>query len=183
MLAVVVGLLDDRLALAGELALAPASAQHVLVAAGYRQWGAELVQQLRGPFTLLVWDGRQRRGLLAVDQLGARSLFYCRTGRSLAFAADVRELLPLLAATPPPSERAVVRWLVDGVHEPHETLLAGIERLRGGHRLRIGADGELVGHRKEGESARRAHPSIHDRRRITVGRVGGDDGSHPRALS
>lgn len=138
MLAVVVGLVDDRVALARELALAPASAQHVLVAAGYRRWGAELVQRLRGAFTLLVWDGRQHRGLLAVDQLGARSLFYCRTGRFLAFAADVRELLPLLAATPPPSERAVVRWLVDGVHEPHETLLAGVERLPGGHLLRIG---------------------------------------------
>lgn len=138
MLAVVVGLLDDRAALAAELALAPESAQHVLVAAGYRQWGVGLVQRLRGAFTLLVWDSRQHRGLLAVDQLGARSLFYCRTGRSLAFAADVRELLPLLAATPPPFERAVVRWLVDGVHEPHETLFAGVERLPGGHGLRIG---------------------------------------------
>ena len=141
MLAVVAGFVDDRAALAGELGLPPSTAQHVLVAAGFRRWGVALLSRLRGAFALLIWDVGPRRGLLAVDHLGARSLFSCRTASGLAFAADVRDLLPLLEVTPAPSERAVVRWLVDGAGAPGETLLAGVRRLPGGHLLRLGEGG------------------------------------------
>lgn len=141
MLTVAAGLIDDRAALAGELGLPPSTAQHVLVAAGFRRWGATLLRRLRGAYALLIWEVAPRRGLLAVDHVGARSVFYSQSRSELAFAADVRELLPLLDATPSPSERALVRWLVDGAGDPGETLLAGIRRLPGGHLLRLGGSG------------------------------------------
>lgn len=142
MLAVVTGFVDDRAALAAELGLPPSTAQHVLVAVAFHRWGAALLRRLRGAYALLIWEVAPRRGLLAVDHVGARSVFYCRGVSGLAFAADVRELLRLLDATPPPSERAVVRWLVDGAGDPGETLLAGVRRLPGGHVLRVGGSGD-----------------------------------------
>lgn len=97
-----------------------------------------MLSRLRGAFALLIWDVGLRRGLLAVDHVGARSVYSCRTASGLAFAADVRDLLPLLGTTPAPSEPAVVRWLVEGAGDPGETFLAGVRRLPGGHLLRLG---------------------------------------------
>jgi asparagine synthase (glutamine-hydrolysing) len=137
-LVVVVGVIDDRAALAGEFHLPPDAPQHILAAVAYSRLQAGMLSRLRGAFALLVWDRRRREGILAVDPLGARSLFYRRAAGSFVFATDVRELLPLLETAPPPSEPTLVRWLVDGVQMPEETLLSGIERLPGGHLLHLG---------------------------------------------
>ena len=137
-LAVVVGSIDDRAVLAGELSLPPDAPQHVLAAVAYTRLHESMLSRLRGAFALVVWDRRRREGILAVDQLGARSLFYRRAAGSFVFATDVCELLPLLDRAPPPSESALVRWLVDGVQIPDETLFSGIDRLPGGHLLRLG---------------------------------------------
>ena len=131
-------MIDDRASVAGELSLPPDAPQHVLAAVAYTRLHAKMLSRLRGAFALVVWDRRRRDGILAVDQLGARSLFYRRGAGSLVFATEVRELLPLLQTAPPPSEAALVRWLVEGVQMPEETLLSGIERLPGGHLLHLG---------------------------------------------
>lgn len=133
-------MIDDRAALAGELSLPADVPQHVLAAAAYRRLEAAMLSRLRGAFALVVWDLRRRDGLLAVDQLGARSLFYRRSGGSIVFATDIRELLPLLPTAPPPSERALVRWLVDGSLDPAETLFEGVFRVPGGHLLPLGSE-------------------------------------------
>ena len=137
-MAAVAGVIDDRASVAGELSLPPDAPQHVLAAVAYTRLHAKMLSRLRGAFALVVWDQRRRDGILAVDQLGARSLVYRRGAASLLFATDVRELLPLLETAPPPSEGALVRWLVEGVQMPEETLLSGIERLPGGHLLHLG---------------------------------------------
>lgn len=140
-MAVVTGSIDDRAALARTLGLPSETAQHVLAAAAYGRWGAEMPSRLRGAFAVLVWDRARSDGLVAVDQLGARSLVYRQAGASLTFATELRELLPLLETAPPPRERAAVRWLVDGVLETDETLFTGVRRLPGGHLLRLGTEG------------------------------------------
>lgn len=141
LLAVVTGFIDDPTTLARELELPPSTPQHVLVAAGFRRWDTALLSRLHGSFALLLWDAGLQRGLLAVDRLGARSVFWRRLPSKLAFAADMRDLLPLLEATPPPCERAVVRWLVDGAVDRDQTVVAGVRRLPGGHLLRLGDRG------------------------------------------
>ncbi|MBA2297647.1 MAG: hypothetical protein H0W14_06365 [Actinobacteria bacterium] len=136
-LAVLVGSLDDRPELADALELPRSSVAPELVAAAYRRWGGAMLPRLRGAFALLVWDSERRNGLLAVDHLGAGSIVYKRRGGRLAVATEVRDLLPLLDTSPPHDERVLVRWLVDGTHEPGETLLAGVKRLAGGQALRL----------------------------------------------
>lgn len=140
MLAVVVGTLDDRRELAGALGRSPADSQHELAAAAYRRWSFEGLARLRGSFALLLWDTARSHGLLAVDQLGAGGIVYRRTPGALAFATELRELLPHLDRAPDPSEPELVRWLVDGSRGRDETFLAGVSRLPGGHLLRLGEE-------------------------------------------
>lgn len=138
-LGVFAGFLDNAPELADTLELPPSAPAHALVAAGYRRWGPGMPARLRGAFALLVWDSGRRQGFLAVDHLGAGSVVYRRSPRALDFATEVRDLLPQLGATPGPDERVLVRWLVDGAVEPHETLVAGVERLPAGCRLSLGS--------------------------------------------
>jgi asparagine synthase (glutamine-hydrolysing) len=64
---------------------------------GYERWGEEIVPRLRGMFAFALWDGRNRRLLLARDRFGIKPLYYARLGERFAVAS---EILPILEAIP-----------------------------------------------------------------------------------
>ncbi len=136
------GFLDNEAELRAELGGAGTMGVPALLTAGWRRWGEELPSRLRGDFALLVWDGGVESGLLARDQLGVRPLFLHRTGGTLRFAGEVRDLLDLLPATPPPDPVGVAHWVALGNRTDLGTLFTGIERLGPGELLRL--DGREV---------------------------------------
>jgi asparagine synthase (glutamine-hydrolysing) len=87
------------------------------------------------------WDAQRGEGFLAVDPLGAASLFLHDDGARLTFASEVADMLRLLSRRPPPNERALVRWLADGSTERADTFYEGIRRLPGGHVVRLSKEG------------------------------------------
>ncbi len=107
----------------------------VTLAADYARNGEVHLDQLRGTFALLLWNADRKRGLLAVDQLGAMSIVYRQTGASLLFSLELIDLLPLLERRPVPNDRAAVQWLAGGTVEPNETLYDGVQRLEASHCL------------------------------------------------
>jgi asparagine synthase (glutamine-hydrolysing) len=64
-----------------------------VILAAYEQWGEAAVGRLRGMFAFAIWDGRQRRLLLARDRVGIKPLVYAWDGRRLLFASEVKALL------------------------------------------------------------------------------------------
>jgi len=65
-----------------------------VIAHGYEQWGAHLVDRFRGMFAFAVWDEKARRLLLARDRLGVKPLFYCELpGRGLVFGSEIKSIL------------------------------------------------------------------------------------------
>jgi asparagine synthase (glutamine-hydrolysing) len=108
-----------------------------ILAAGFRQFGAGLVERLSGAFVLLVWDPTEQRGVLAEDHLGVRSLYYSRSGSRLVFASDVRPLLSLLPTRPGPERAMIAHWLIDSSPSAEMTIHEGIRRLGAGHLLEI----------------------------------------------
>jgi asparagine synthase (glutamine-hydrolysing) len=61
----------------------------------YLTEGPTFVAKLNGAFALVLWDGPQRKVLLARDPLGIRPLFYSKQNGELLFASEVRALLQL----------------------------------------------------------------------------------------
>lgn len=58
----------------------------------YEEYGLDFVEHLNGQFAIALWDGRQRRLILARDRVGIRPLLYCRTTSGLTFASEAKAL-------------------------------------------------------------------------------------------
>ena len=112
-----------------------------VLAAAYARLGEPLLGRLRGDFVCLLWNRDERRGVIARDQLGGRSLHFRRQGRGVLFASEVRELLAMLPATPGPDRTVLLHWLSMRHHIGPETPYEGVEALLPGQLLRLGPDG------------------------------------------
>jgi asparagine synthase (glutamine-hydrolysing) len=113
------------------------------LAKAYARWREGLLDRVRGPFALAVWDRDSRRGLLAQDQLGGRSLFTYVDGRRLVFATEVKVLLALLGRRPGPDELALAYHLVEHSVPDGRMLYEGVRRLGGGRLLELSDSGHV----------------------------------------
>ncbi|HWW60414.1 MAG TPA: asparagine synthase (glutamine-hydrolyzing), partial [Thermoanaerobaculia bacterium] len=59
----------------------------------YDEVGEAMLGELRGMFTIALWDGRRRRMLLARDPYGIKPLYYADDGSVLRVASQVKALI------------------------------------------------------------------------------------------
>lgn len=60
---------------------------------GYEEWGEGVVEKLRGMFAIAIWDGRNRKLVLARDRIGKKPLYYYLDSGRLLFASELKSLL------------------------------------------------------------------------------------------
>jgi asparagine synthase (glutamine-hydrolysing) len=141
------GRIENAAELARELGLGGGREQpDRVLAAAYARWRHGALERLRGRFALALWDPGSASGLIAVDRLGTRALFFGEEGGRLVFASELHALIGLLSRRPPPDHAAVAHWIAHGLLERGQTLYDGIRRLEGGHFLAL----ERGGWRKGG---------------------------------
>jgi len=111
----------------------------VLLAA-YKVWGRECVSHFRGMFAFALWDEREKSLFLARDRCGEKPLFYYRDDQCLAFASELKGLLPLLASRPA-LDLSVVDMYLHYQYAPEPfTLLQGVHKVPAGHTLMLSLD-------------------------------------------
>jgi asparagine synthase (glutamine-hydrolysing) len=59
----------------------------------YEEYGDDCVKQLNGMFAFAIWDGYQRKLLLARDRLGVKPLYYFFNERCLIFGSELKAIL------------------------------------------------------------------------------------------
>jgi asparagine synthase (glutamine-hydrolysing) len=106
----------------------------------HRSTGLDLVGA-PGEASGLVWDPERREGSLARDELGVRPVFFAEAGGRLFFAAELRDLLEMLPATPGPDRDGVAHWIALSTRPGTGTLYEGVERLGPGETLLFGPGG------------------------------------------
>jgi asparagine synthase (glutamine-hydrolysing) len=104
----------------------------------WAQWGEGALDRVNGMFAFAVWDAAAGSLTLAVDPFGEKPLLYARDGDRLAFASDVRALLPAVPALGAPDPAALAPYLALGaMPSGGDTFFAGVRRLPGAHLLRF----------------------------------------------
>jgi asparagine synthase (glutamine-hydrolysing) len=101
----------------------------------YEEFGVEFLSLLRGMFALAVWDGRERRLLLARDRAGEKPLLYAEPTSGLVFASELTALLEIEDLSRELDATGLRLYLQLHYVPGARTILAGVRRLPAGHRL------------------------------------------------
>ncbi len=121
--------------LADDLGLAANAKPEAVIAHAYRRRGAAMLDDLRGAFALVAWNGDEQAGIVAVDQLGVSALYFADTGGILSFSTEIHTLLRLMPRRPAPAPIAVIHRISGSPLPGDMTLYEGVRRLGGGHCL------------------------------------------------
>ncbi|MCB9729945.1 MAG: asparagine synthase (glutamine-hydrolyzing) [Deltaproteobacteria bacterium] len=108
---------------------------------GYRAWGPDLVHRLRGFFAFALWDGGEKRMLVARDRFGIAPLMLWRGAQGAAFASEAKGLLALPALGRRMDPAALDHYLDQRHVGSARSLFAGLEPLPPGGRLLMDARG------------------------------------------
>ena len=107
----------------------------------YEEHGPDLVHQLDGMFSLVLYDvvGRQLFG--ARDRLGIKPLYYARSSRRFAFASEPKALLALPDVSRQPRLEELPSYLAFNCVPGPATLHRDIEKLEPATRFSLSSDG------------------------------------------
>jgi len=109
---------------------------------GYKRWGTDVLQHLRGMFALALWDSKTRQLMLARDRLGQKPLYYCWYHGLLLFASEIKALLSWPGIDRTPDMAAINQYLTfQYVPTPH-TAFDGIHMLAPATSMIVNGKGE-----------------------------------------
>lgn len=109
----------------------------------YERHGMEMLGKLRGQFAFGLFDQDSGDLWLARDRLGILPLYYYRNDRFLAFASEIKALLPVLPQGGQLDQSSVREYLTHRSVPAPSTLFAGVRKLRPGSTLMVGGTGEV----------------------------------------
>jgi asparagine synthase (glutamine-hydrolysing) len=107
----------------------------------YEDAGTAFPELLRGKFGLALWDGRERRAVIARDRLGVKPLYYAETGDLLVFASELKSLLASGLVSTELDYEAIDAFLTLGFVPGPMTPLVAVRKLMPGHRLIVDPTG------------------------------------------
>ena len=103
----------------------------------YAEYGDDCLAHLQGMFAFALYDKSKQRLLLARDRLGMKPLFMARQPQGLAFASEIKALLPALGDTPKINPFGLLQYLQNQNSTGRETILDGVERILPGEAVAI----------------------------------------------
>jgi asparagine synthase (glutamine-hydrolysing) len=101
----------------------------------YEERGTQCLERLRGMFAFALWDGRERRLLLARDRLGIKPLLYAETSTGLFFGSEAKAILASGGVERRLDLSALEELFRFGFVMAPKSLAAGLRQLEPGHFL------------------------------------------------
>jgi len=110
----------------------------------YEEWGTACFARLNGMFALAIWDGEQKRLILARDKLGIKPLYYSSVNTNLVFASEYKAILSVGHVDLTINSNFVMQLVEVGYPLSPETLLSGVHQLPPGNYLVASGQGYVV---------------------------------------
>lgn len=107
----------------------------------YARKGTAMVSELRGMFTIALWDAEKRELFFARDPLGIKPLYYHDDGRSIRFASQVKALVAGGAVKGGIEPAALTGFYLWGAIQEPWTIREGVFALPAGCTMTVSADG------------------------------------------
>lgn len=106
----------------------------------YEELGEACLDRLRGMFAFAIWDENEQRLFAARDHLGQKPFFYREgAGGELAFASEIKGLLPLLPGAPSVDAEALHQYLALRIVAQPRSMFREIGKLPPAHALTFSA--------------------------------------------
>jgi asparagine synthase (glutamine-hydrolysing) len=115
----------------------------ILVA--WQHWGDAAWGRLEGMFAVALWDRGRRQLTLVRDPLGIKPLYVTEQNGGLAYASEIKALLPLPGHGFSIDPRGLHDFFCNGHVRPPRSIYAEVRSLPPGHLLTIGPEGEAQG--------------------------------------
>ena len=113
-----------------------------LVLAGYKKWGRQLVDKLRGGFAFAIYDKKQNFLFAARDHLGKKPLYYYITSKgTFYFASDLKSLAASGILPGNISQKAIQYYFTLGYIPSPLSIYEGVYKLEAGHALQYNSNG------------------------------------------
>jgi asparagine synthase (glutamine-hydrolysing) len=103
----------------------------------FGQWGDECWHHLNGMWGVGIWDVKTQMLILSRDRFGVKPLYYARSGDSLVFGSEMKQVIKGLGITPTPNWTEVYRMMDRAPGGTTGTVFEGISQLPPGHLLRF----------------------------------------------
>jgi asparagine synthase (glutamine-hydrolysing) len=100
-----------------------------VAAHAYDTWGLDFLDRLDGMFALAIWDGVQRRLVLARDRMGEKPLFHATVDGLLLFASELSSILAHPAVTHDIDPTALREYLTLEYVPAPRSLIRGVHKL------------------------------------------------------
>jgi asparagine synthase (glutamine-hydrolysing) len=101
----------------------------------YEEHGLGFAERLRGMFAIAIWDGRERRLVLARDRFGIKPLYWWRRDSHLAFASELKALMAMPGFERAVDPRALESFLAFNSIPGPLTIFRDTQKLLPGHLL------------------------------------------------
>jgi asparagine synthase (glutamine-hydrolysing) len=98
----------------------------------YEESGPGFVEKLRGAFSIVLWDRRERKMMAAVDGFGINRLVYFENAEMLVVASRLDALSSVPGVSTEINPRAIANFLNFGVNLAPETIFRNVSRLAPG---------------------------------------------------
>lgn len=105
---------------------------------GYALWGESILERLEGMYAFALHDVIRDELLLARDPLGMKPLYLSRQPFGVAFASEIKALLPMLPSAAAVSPIPLVQYFENQHSLGKETVFEGVERVRPGEAVLLG---------------------------------------------
>lgn len=113
---------------------------------GYEEYGAELLQKLRGMYAFVIWDSRAKKLFGARDIFGIKPFYYYQKDGDFLFGSEVKSFLEHPAFHPELNEERLPEYMCYSYIPDEETMFRNVYKLLGGHYFEY-QDGKLSIHK------------------------------------